>query len=412
MFADYSRRYLVLTAFIYGLIILIRPANAISIFALPFISGNWYSFKSAIGNKVKNLDFIPAAVVFLVALSPQLIINYLQTGTPILYGYQDEGFYFNNPQILNFLFSYRKGWLVYTPVFLLIFPAIIYILRSQTLFASFGLLIFLISQVYIFSSWWNWYYGDSFGMRPMVDYYGLFILVTGLFIFNACKNWVKILSFIYIGACLILNLIQSYQYAKGIIHADSMSKEAYWYIFLDMDKDKAKTIAGCDESYYGELSHEPFLSTSNSIDSYDKGWLVRDKNETESYSGDFSVKLTNQNIYSPSFNYLIPDSLIGYNNIYVKFSTRYLEKESNNAGKSLFVIDIGDDAGNIFYKSFKVKKIPNNKVNLWQKSHIGFKLPEITPNMKYIKLYIWNIEKQTFYVDDMEIAFYTYNIPE
>ncbi len=39
---------------------------------------------------------------------------------------------------------------------------------------------------------------------------------------------------------------------------------------------------------------------------------------------------------------------------------------------------------------------------------IGFKLPEINDNMAYIKFYIWNVEKQTYLLDDLAIQLYTY----
>ncbi len=408
-FTQYSKKNIVTAAFLLGLVILIRPANAIVIFALPFIAGSWHNYSGAILMKLKKLHFIPAALAFLAALSPQLIINFLQTGHLIIYGYQNEGFYFNDPQTFNFLFSYRKGWLVYTPFFLLLIPGLIYTLRSQTRFASIGLLIFIGIQVYIFSSWWNWYYGDSFGMRPMVDYYGLFLLVTGLFIYNSCRKWIKIVSFIFIGFCLILNIVQSYQYAKGIIHPDSMSQEAYWYVFMDLDESKANTIAGCDESYFGKLDERPFFHTKNSIDVSDNGWLTRNSNNELSSSGQLSYKLSPENIYGPSFTFTIPDSLHGYYNIYIRFSTKYYEAELNSALKALFVVDISDAKSNIFYKAFKVKKIPNQKTGIWNVSHIGFKLPEITNDMQYIKLYIWNAGKQNFHIDDLSIEFYTYN---
>jgi hypothetical protein len=75
------------------------------------------------------------------------------------------------------------------------------------------------------------------------------------------------------------------------------------------------------------------------------------------------------------------------------------------------VVDISGKEGNIFYKTFKLKKIPDNITNTWREGHIGFKLPEITDEMDYIKLYIWNVKKGTYYLDDLKIDFYTYGKP-
>jgi disulfide oxidoreductase YuzD len=74
-------------------------------------------------------------------------------------------------------------------------------------------------------------------------------------------------------------------------------------------------------------------------------------------------------------------------------------------------VDISNKNENIFYKSFKVKKIPDNITNEWRDGTIGFKLPEITNEMEYIKLYIWNVKKQDYFLDDIRLDFYTYDSP-
>lgn len=411
VFLDYSRYYIIISGFLFGLVILIRPANVIILAAVPFVSGSIVNLISAIKQKILNFDFLFAALAMIVALSPQLIINYMQTGNFIIYGYKNEGFYFTDPQILSFLFSYKKGWFVYTPLFLLLFPGLIYLWRSQTKFTFFSYIFFFGVVVYVFSSWWNWYYGDSFGMRPMVDYYSLFILVVALFLYNTCKSWVKTTGFVIISLAIILNLVQSYQYAIGIIHADSMTKKAYWHVFLDVSKESAKLISCGDETFYGNLSASPFFQTTNNIESRDLGWSNPSYTSSQVfYSDSLSIKQTPELIYSPSFKYFIVDTLSGFNNIYVRFNTKYLENEVNAIGKAVFVVDITDLAGkNVFYKSFRVKNIPDDLVDKWQEGSIGFKLPEITKEMDYVKFYIWNVGKQSYFLDDFEIMFYTYS---
>ena len=36
-----------------------------------------------------------------------------------------------------------------------------------------GISVFLVLNVYIIFSWWSWWYGGSFGARPMIDSYGI-----------------------------------------------------------------------------------------------------------------------------------------------------------------------------------------------------------------------------------------------
>ena len=59
--------------------------------------------------------FIIIFFAFLVWI-PQLLYWKTVTGNYLFYSYADEGFFFLNPQILKGLFSYRNGWLIYSPV--------------------------------------------------------------------------------------------------------------------------------------------------------------------------------------------------------------------------------------------------------------------------------------------------------
>jgi hypothetical protein len=96
-------------------------------------------------------------------------------------------------------------------------------------------------------------------------------------------------------------------------------------------------------------------------------------------------------------------------NLYAVFETQFLEQEKNAAIGALFVIDIKDLKGKTeFYKTFRIKRLPDNTTGVWRKGSIGFKLPVLTPNSATIKMYIWNRDAQTFYLDDLQIALYTY----
>src|SRR5690349_18012744 len=74
-----------------------------------------------VGNKFvllwnDRLQIVLAACVFMIPWIPQMIYWKYYTGTFLFYTYGEEGFYFFNPQLFNVLLSYRKGWLVYTPI--------------------------------------------------------------------------------------------------------------------------------------------------------------------------------------------------------------------------------------------------------------------------------------------------------
>jgi len=408
VFREQDRRSMYLSSFILGLIVLVRPVNILVVAVLPMLASSSEIFLRTVKGKIIKRDIFLLILLFIIGLSPQLLINFLQTGKLLVYGYQNEGFNFSKPEIISFLFSYRKGWFLYTPFMLLLFPGMI-ALYKRSKFEFFSFLGFFVLLIYVFSSWWNWFYGDSFGMRPMVDFYGLFFLIISLLLASIKRSRFLIIIYLFTGITIALNFIQTYQYANGIIHPDSMNKEAYWHVFLKTSEKYEGVIAAADESFYGKLDSEPFFTSFNDMENNYQGWSAPAKPVDESFSGQVAAQMDNIVEYSPTFLYHLPDSLKGKRNIYVLFESMIFEKQPNAAVNALFVVDINNQKGEtLFYKAFKVKKLPDELTQQWRMEHIGFKLPEITEDMTQVKFYIWNIKHTDFLIDNMQLSVYEY----
>ena len=100
-------------------------------------------------------------------------------------------------------------------------------------------LVILPLTIYLFSSWWCWWFGGGFGMRPMIDYYPLFIIPIGQ-VLRVKLLFYKTLLTILLISFTSLNLFQTLQKRKGVIHWDSMSKEAYWAFFFTPKMDTSR----------------------------------------------------------------------------------------------------------------------------------------------------------------------------
>jgi len=136
--------------------------------------------------------------------------------------------------MLDILFSYRKGLFVYTPLLLFSLVGWPYLWRlSKT--AAWAWSAFFILLTYVLSSWWNWWYGGSFGARPYVEYLGLFMLLFALALDRLMKSWRSVLL---ITAMLVVVLcqVQTYQMRYYQIHWENMDKAKYWEVFLRVDK--------------------------------------------------------------------------------------------------------------------------------------------------------------------------------
>jgi len=234
-FQSPAKKGLLIISIIYGLIVLVRPVNGICILLMPFLAESMVKLKAGINFIRSNSNnFLLAIVLFLIFPALQLIIYKIQTGHFFVDSYGGESFNFTNPQIINFLFSYKKGFFLYTPLALISLGGLIWFYKTNK-FRFYSFCIFILMLFYVLSSWWNWWYGGSFGSRVMIDYYVLFALMFGIFIKNLSNVKRKII-FSLIILCTVLNQIQIYQYRYYILHWENIDKESYWNKFLKLKK--------------------------------------------------------------------------------------------------------------------------------------------------------------------------------
>ena len=233
-------KFFIFLGLISGLLFLVRPTNIL--FILAFLLYKIESFSSL--NKrlywlIQHYKKLTISIVISVLIgSVQFFYWKWATGNWFFNSYVGEQFYFNQPRIIEFLFSYRKGWLVYTPIFVFSFLGLYKMyMRKNPWF--FSILIMLPVLVYLFSSWWCWWFGGGFGMRPMIDYYPLLIIPLGEILSTKISYKKYILNFILAGF-VSLNLFQTLQRRNLVIHWDSMSKESYWAFFTTIKMKNAQ----------------------------------------------------------------------------------------------------------------------------------------------------------------------------
>jgi hypothetical protein len=227
-------------AFIGGFITLIRPTG-ICVFLFPLL----FDVKSFTDIKRRLLLLIQkpsllilSIILFVLPMSVQMLFWKMNTGEFLYWSYHGERFFFDDPQISNFLFSYRKGWFVYTPVMLFaIIGLIISWWKNVALAIPVTIMLFL--SVYILSSWWEWSYGGSFGCRAMVEFYAFLVFPFASFVSFVWHQKFKIEMFERIAKCAMLvlfficiklNFWQMNLFRWKVIHWSGMNKETYWYI--------------------------------------------------------------------------------------------------------------------------------------------------------------------------------------
>jgi len=237
----------IFTGLSFGLIVLIRPVN-ILVAIIPLLWG--VRFFAEFMLRIRDVfshHFQFFVIVFLAVLVwvPQLWYWHHNTGDWIYYSYTNQGFFFNDPRILEGLFGYRKGWLLYTPV------AIFSVLGFLSLWLykpakkfKLAIPVYFLIYIYIIYSWWCWWYGGSFSSRPMIDAMAvLSVPMATFFTVALSRKYVNIIVTVTVFLLIGLNQFQTYQYTKGILHYDGMTKGTYTLIW-----GKTKYPPGFDQS--------------------------------------------------------------------------------------------------------------------------------------------------------------------
>lgn len=215
-----------------GLIVVIRPVN-ITVLVFPALIGIT-SFRGFIDRMVAYRKHILLAALFAFLMGlPQMLYWKAQTGHFLFNSYLDQGkFYFDNPQIINGLFSFRKGWLIYTPVMFFSLAGLFFI-RNQANELLLPIVLVLVLNIYIIFSWWCWWYGGGYGMRTMIDSYGFLAVPFAAILYRISKiRWMTLATLAVLFALTGLNQFQMIQYRSSLLHWDSMTGKAYKAIFL------------------------------------------------------------------------------------------------------------------------------------------------------------------------------------
>lgn len=413
-----------------GLIVLVRPVNGLVLVFPAFIGIRSFSgFKSRI---IGNWKFIGIAGLSAIMIaSPQLIYWKAQTGHFIFNSYMENGkFYFLNPHILKGLFSFRNGWLPYTPVMFLALGGL-FVLEKYVKGIRNATLIFLFLFTYVIYSWWCWWYGGSFGSRPMIDTYGILALPLAASLMYLFQKpvWIKIVLGILLAALLYLNQFQLLQRRMAVIHWDSMTKEAYMAIFLkkqipaDYDKliqmpDYKSALRGEKEYAGDEQSRYPFflndLHDTGSGDyhtfyfnDFEKDVPIIQENQVTAetrHSGKKSILLKPDYPFSPSVEVLLinlPDT----NNITLKSSVWVLNPSTDERGKIMLVVSTNDSLQKPYmYKTVRDTTASYKPGEWFQISRTDL-IDRNVPVKGTFKVYVWYTGKNKIFVDDLKLEY-------
>ncbi len=230
-----------LTGFLFGFIALVRPTNILVIFILLFWDVK--SIRELMSRIIFFLQKFHLVLLmmagFIVAWIPQFLYWKAITGHFLYFSYAAEGasFFWAHPRIMQSLFGFKKGWFIYTPMMLISVAGIIP-LRKRLPRLFLPVLLLLLSAIYVQSAWWSWWFGGGFGLRAYIDLYGAlafpFAVVVERIVAER-SNIRRYTGLSLIGLLLLLQLFNTYQYRRNIIHYVGMNRYTYLRSFLRTD---------------------------------------------------------------------------------------------------------------------------------------------------------------------------------
>jgi len=217
-----------------GLISLVRPTNVIIlVFFFLYDVKSWQSISQKFQFFFRHFHWLLLMfLAFLLVWMPQFVYWKAITGNFLYYSYTKETFFFGNPQILNGLFSYRKGWFIYTPMMFLAVIGVPFLYRKMKEL-SWAVSAFIVLNTYVVLSWWCWWYGGGFGQRAMIDSYLILAIPFAVLLTTARQSGKYLYSTLRIITVILIlhNQFEIEQYKYGSINYDGMTKEAYWNSF-------------------------------------------------------------------------------------------------------------------------------------------------------------------------------------
>lgn len=384
-------------AFFLAMVILVRPLNGVILFALPFLLGSTENLGKFVSSVFFKKRLWISLFIGLVVLFIQSVFWYVQSGYWLVWSYANEGFEFGNPYWREFLFSFRKGALVYTPILLFSLAGVWVLLRKKK-YQGFSALLFSVGLVYLLSSWWNWYYGPSFGQRPLVDFLSFSGILMAYFFTQLSSKSLKWISGVFVVLFLVLNLIQSYQYQFRILSVWDMSWEKYQYSFLKTNPKHQNSLGGNNDIMLYNADPKQVYSVRLDFEQHAVDSAAHSIAQSDSYF-DYQEKE-----FGVEHSIQVREEMVTSRGIYILVDLQLLNLEISHKNEALFVVDIMDEEGkNYHYYTFPIRAIPPSVIGEWKKETYQIEVPQLHKIGDRIKVYIWNKTNEKFLVDSLRL---------
>lgn len=394
-------KHIILMGLSAGLMILIRPVDVIIImFPMLFNVRNRQNLADRL--KFFKQHFLQLLILGLLVVSviaPQLFYWKYITGSYLFFSYEDEQFYFLKTNILNAVFSFHNGWLIYSPLMLIGIAGIFLLKKRLPEFLTPSLIIIPV-YIFIIASWWCWWY-VGFGNRAFINLYPLLCIGTAAFIhyLSETRKIIRIATYSLVSFLIIYSLFQTFQMSNGAIHYDEMTKAAYLdsfgrakpsQLFPTFLRKIDGSMAKRGEYYTLNPRYNTILDERIDFERNDSQSSIifasYEVDSTMSYSGENSVHSASGKLYTLNAKFPVFNADEIYITLWIK-----------NKKKCAIVVT-GNDSIPVYSASHEHIEVEDG----WKKSNIFVRFKdEIKPDS--LNFYIYNQSKNEIWLDDLHV---------
>lgn len=383
-----------------GLIGLTRPNDLLALI-IPLAWGLSEGIPHQLKLFSKNWKKLLLAVLITSIIgSIQLLYWKFASGHWIVYSYEDQGFSWLGQHFRDCFFSYRKGWLIYTPMMIFSLLGFVFLYRKHFNLFWPIFLSFLVNT-YIIFSWDIWWYGGSFGQRAMVQSYAMLLFPMTAFVASMMRwKWFfQIPIYLMMGFFIALNLFQTYQIhsPRGGLDPEFMTEAYYWRIFGKLDNPKTdRFLMDTDEDFLGERKNVNVIFEED-FESFDSTENVRPGLALSGAKAGFT---NSQITYTPKLTTKIPKGT-KWIRVSAAFYTQNKEWEMWRMPKLWTQLTIGDQV--VKDRFIRVSRILPEKE--WMRIHIDVSIPDesvdqvaffVDHSSSWITLYTDDFRVETF----------------
>jgi hypothetical protein len=388
------------------LMTLVKPSEILIIFL--FVLWNvtsWVGLKQKIKllYQKKAIVLLTAGICLLIAL-PQMMYWYIKTGYPIYDSYKNPGIGLDlfNPHVVKALFSYRKGWLLYTPVMIFSLIGFYFIYKNnKPIFPA--LFVYWIMAFYLIVSWTEWWYGAAFSNRALITTYPVLAISLGFFLQYLIKQkiYIKILTALCIVIFFSLNQFQWWQLKNYILDPYRTTKAYYWATFLKTSvSPEAKALLMVERDFGGIYEFKDIANYNQKLlfeDSFNE--MDGENYRRDNYDNPF-FQFKPQQEFSKTYSYKFKE-LTGKDHLWVRASVDIRYPIDFDGEFPCLVMTMEYKGKSYGYFAPELK--PDSLKNDWKHFEFDYLTPVIRNNNDRFKCYIWNRVYKSFDVDNLKV---------